>query len=97
MYTTIRFGLGEVISDKAVVGEIPAVTLEPLKDAPGIVGNKGPDLPLDELRDGTVVLEFHGSSGAEVLIEDIAMSLQKQGINIHAFLGNLSDGLVKLL
>lgn len=95
-YKIIRFGLGEVISDQATVGEIPAVTLEPSTEQPGVVGERGPDLPLTELREGSVVLEFHGSSGAKVLIEDIALALNKSGINIHEFLGRLSQKLAAL-
>ena len=89
-YQTIRFGLGEVISDTATVGEYPAVTLEPSKDEPGIVGELGPDLPLAELRPGSTVLEFHGKQGAEVLIEDIVKSLLKKGHNLSPFLRALA-------
>lgn len=89
-YTTIRFGLGEVISDRATSGEFPAVTLEPAKDDPGEVGKKGPDLPLSELRDGSTVLEFHGIEGAKVLIGDIVASLVNNGADLSEFLAELS-------
>lgn len=78
-YQTIRFGLGEVISDMATVGEYPAVTLEPSKEEPGTVGERGPDLPLSELR-----------MGSTVLIEDIAKSLLKKGHNLSMFLRQLA-------
>jgi len=88
---TIRFGLGEVICDVATAGEsIPAVTLEPCVDEPGTVGKRGPDLPVDQLRSGSIVLEFHGAEGAKILIEDISRSLLKRGLNLSAWLDQLS-------
>lgn len=89
-YRTIRFGLGEVIADTATVGEYPAITLEPSRDEPGVVGEPGPDLPRTELRPGSIVLEFHGKQGAEILIEDIVKSLFKKGHNLSPFLRSLA-------
>lgn len=85
-YRTIRIGLGEVICDKATSGIYPAITLEPSLDEPGIVGEKGPDLPLSELRDGSLVLEFHGADGAKVLIEDTLSALKQKGHDLRPFL-----------
>jgi hypothetical protein len=96
IYNTIRFGLGEVISDRAKVGTdpwYPAVTLEPALENPGIVGTRGPDEPLTELRDGSTVLEFHGAEGAKILIEDIALSLLGKGHNLSDFLRQMATKL----
>ena len=87
-YTTIRFGLGEVISDCATVGEIPAVTLESSKDEPGVVGEPGPHEP--NLREGAIVLEFHHRRGAEILIEDIVKAHLKKDENLSMFLRHLA-------
>lgn len=92
-FRTIRSGLGEVICDQAVSVEDPhwpSVTIEPSADAPGEVGKPGPNLPLTELRDGSIVLEFHGPLGAQVLIEDIALVLHKSGYSLAQFLYDLS-------
>jgi len=64
----------------------PAITLEPALDEPGIVGEDGPDLPLTELRDGSILLEFHGADGAKVMIQDIIAALTRAGHDLNPFL-----------
>jgi len=74
MKTIIELGRGNVSIDRGTFGGVPAVFIEPVEQS-GVPGEKGPDLPLDSLRPGTVILEIHDQRGADVLAENLAQQI----------------------
>jgi hypothetical protein len=90
-YQTIRFGLGEVVAYRAKSNGYPAVILEPCRGAPGEVSKDVPVLSIFELREGSMVLEFHGADGAKILIKDIVFALAAEGYDLSPFLLELAD------
>ncbi len=72
----VQLGLGLVISNWGTYKGKPAVFLEPA-ETPGNVGDLAPVSPTDSVLPGSVILQFHGDSGAKVLLEDIFEALSK--------------------
>lgn len=77
--TTVRIGLGEIVSTPGTSNGRPAVIIE-AAPKPGLVGhdaNLGKDL-----LPGAIVLEIHDSSGVQVLCEDIAKAMTDAGLPV---------------
>jgi hypothetical protein len=79
--TVIQFGLGKVVSTVGKSDGFPAVVIEPASPT----GEVGADASGNALQDvilaGAVILEFHGDSGAGVLVEDI---VKATGLKLEA-------------
>jgi hypothetical protein len=76
MKTIVELGYGTVSIDKGTFGGVPAVFIEPVNPA-GVLGEKGPDLPLNSLRPGAVILEIHNQRGADVLADNLAPKMRE--------------------
>jgi len=90
MNTIIELGLGNVAIDRGVYGGIPAVFIEPVQPS-GVPGEMGPDLPLDRLQPGTIIIKIHNQRGANVLAENLTpliSNLVKQRDQLCAVAGN---------
>jgi hypothetical protein len=69
----------------------------------GVPGEKGPDLPLDRLQPGTVIIKIHDQRGANVLAENLTpliSNLVKQRDQLCAVAGNpdwilMPDGMLQ--
>ena len=85
----IELGKGAVVVDNGTYEGIRAVYIEPVSE-PGTVGAKGPDLPLNDVQPGTVVLRIHEQAGADVLAEYLCPNLKR--IHAQAVADNLSLG-----
>ena len=68
--TIIELGLGKVSIDRGTYGGVASVFIEPV-DPSGTPGEKGPDLPLDSIQPGTIILRINDQRGADVLAENL--------------------------
>jgi len=74
----VRIGLGEVTSNWGTFDGLPALFLEPISPA-GKVGELAPGEQKNSVVPGSVILQFHGTGGGEVVISDIQSCIALNG------------------
>lgn len=70
MATIIKLGRGEYSIDAGEYEGVPAVFIEPVSPA-GTPGEKGPELPLNSLQEGSFIIRIHDQRAAQVLAENL--------------------------
>jgi len=77
MKTVIELGRGEYSIDAGDYEGVPAVFIEPVKPA-GVPREKGPDLPLNSLQEGSFILRIHDQRAAQVLADKLLFTQPKK-------------------